>query len=145
VEATKAKIKLKAARMSHRKRRMKFYTQDTLFAVVRLAARTPVPEWAWAGAFCSVTRSEDELSIVCDEARVPVEITSAERGFRLLAVEGPLDFSLTGILASIAAPLAAAEISLFAISTFDTDYLLVRADRSTDAVSVLRDAGWEIN
>ena len=69
---------------------------------------------------------------------------TAERGFRMLMVEGPLTFSLTGVLASIASPLAEAGISLFAISTFDTDYVLVHNDRLSDALVALRASGWEI-
>ena len=130
--------------MSHRKGRMKIYTQDTLFAVVRLDAGEAIPDWAWKGTFCSITRTNVELSIVCEESLVPAVVANVERGFRALAVEGPLDFSLTGILAAIASPLAAAGISLFAISTFDTDYVLVRAGRLDDALGALRAAGWEI-
>jgi hypothetical protein len=120
---------------------MRIYSQDTLFAVARLDARAPIPDWA--ATFFSLTRTEDELSIVCEERAVPSDVP-AERGFRMLAVEGPLDFSLTGVLASISGALAGAGVSLFAISTFDTDYILVRNDRVEDALSALGSAGWEV-
>jgi hypothetical protein len=88
----------------------------------------------------SITRTREELSIVCAEAAVPMG-TKAERGFRLLRLQGTLDFSLTGILASIAVPLAAAKVSIFAISTYDTDYILVPGTKLEAAVEALRIAG----
>ena len=112
---------------------------DTL-AVCRLAAGDAFPHWLPTHGFLSVTRTSDELSIVCPQDAVPAGIRS-EPGWRALAVAGPLDFGLTGILASIAAPLAEAGISIFAISTFDTDYVLVKAERLNDAVEALRRAG----
>lgn len=95
----------------------------------------------WAtGSFVSITRTRDELSIVCNERDVPSGV-KADRGWRALKIEGPLDLALTGVLASIAVPLAEAQINLFAISTFDTDYVLVKADRVAEAIGVLRNAG----
>ena len=76
---------------------------------------------------------------------MPPDTSAVERDFRALVVEGPLDFSLTGILASIASALAAAGVSLFAISTFDTDYVLVRGGQLQEAVRALAGAGWEID
>jgi hypothetical protein len=111
-------------------------------AVCRLPPEEAVPAWA-AGPFLSITRTPDELSIVCDEAAVPSSIR-AERGWRALQVEGPLDFGLTGILAALTTPLAAARIPIFAISTFDTDWLLVRAPQLALATAALRQAGFEV-
>ena len=127
--------------MSHRNRRMKVYNQDTLFAVARLDAHAAIPRWATE--FFAVTRTSDELSIVCPEPFVPPDVI-AERGFRMLMVDGPLDFALTGVLASIASPLAEAGVSLFVISTYDTDYVLVRNEHLADAVGALRGAGWDV-
>jgi hypothetical protein len=110
-------------------------------AVVRLAADAPVPAWAWHGALCSVTRSAEELSIVCESAAVPAALERVERGWRALMLRGPFAFSQTGVLASIATPLAAAGVSLFAISTFDTDYLLVKHDQLEHARAALVRAG----
>lgn len=107
-------------------------------AVARLPAGAALPGWVdWSDPFVTVSRTRDELSVVCPEARVPAE-AQAERGWRGFKVEGPLDFALTGILARLAAPLAEAGISIFAISTFDTDYLLVRAGDLAAATSVLQ-------
>ncbi|WP_343714309.1 ACT domain-containing protein [Inquilinus sp.] len=109
-----------------------------ILAVARLPAGAALPGWVdWSDPFVTVSRTGDELSVVCPEARVPAD-AQAERGWRGLKVEGPLDFALTGILARLAAPLAEAGISIFAISTFDTDYLLVRAGDLDAAIAVLQ-------
>ena len=91
----------------------------------------------------SVTRTAEELSVVCEQAGVPANI-QAERDWRALRIKGTLDFSLTGILANIAFPLANAGISIFAVSTFDTDYVLVKAERLGEAVSALTAAGHRV-
>jgi uncharacterized protein len=114
------------------------------YAVAQLPPDAPVPEWASAGALTSVTRTPRELSIVCDEAAVPGDVR-AERGFAALVINGAIDFALTGVLASVTAPLAEAKISLFAFSTYDTDYVMVKADRLDDAIAVLRAAGHDMN
>ncbi|MEM1054381.1 MAG: ACT domain-containing protein [Bacteroidota bacterium] len=113
-------------------------------AVCRLAPEAPVEDWMGSGPLASITRTADELSVVCAEATVPQRV-QAERGWRALRVEGPLEFSLTGVLASLAVPLAEAGISIFAISTFNTDWLLVQSVRLGEAVEALRDAGHEVS
>jgi hypothetical protein len=110
------------------------------FAVVRLAARAPLPGWASSGSFVSVTRTGTELSIVCRERTVPAGVRR-EVGFRCLEVEGPFEFDAVGVLASLAAPLALARIPILALSTFDTDYLLVRELHLAAALRALRRAG----
>ena len=114
-----------------------------VYTICRLPADAPVPEWAMKGDFYSVTRTQDELSIVCAQERVPGEVKH-EPGWACLQVQGPLDFSLTGILASLASPLAAAGISFFAISTFDTDYLLVKKEALAQSIDALSQAGHRI-
>jgi len=113
------------------------------FAVCRLAADARVPAWATHGDFSSVTRTPDEVSVVCAEELAP-EGAKCERGWRVLQVAGPLEFSLTGVLAAIAAPLADAGVSIFAISTFDTDYILVKDENLARAVDVLRAVGHRV-
>jgi len=113
---------------------------DGAFAICRLDANSQVPEWAMAGDFFSVTCAADEMSIVCSQDVVPDGVRG-ERDWRCFRVEGPLDFSLTGILNSLTAPLAAAGVSIFAISTFDTDYLLVNDKDFDRAVEHLVAAG----
>lgn len=111
-------------------------------AVCRLAAEVPVPAWV-VGDFTSVTRTPEELSIVCPQRQVPDGIPH-RGGWQALAVAGPLDFALTGVLASLAAPLADAGISIFVIATFDTDWLLVQAADLKRTVQTLRSVGHHI-
>ena len=111
--------------------------------VARLKADAPIPDWALTSDFFAITRTEDELSIVCPQDNVPARGQQA-RGWRGLKVAGPLDFALTGILAGLAAPLAAASIPIFAISTFDTDYLLIPGAEFEHAIRVLRASGHHI-
>lgn len=113
-------------------------------AVCRLPPQDQLPDWALQGAFFAVMRTPEELSIVCEQAQVP-EDCLCEKNWRSLKVVGPLDFSLTGILSAIAAPLAAAHISIFALSTYDTDYVLVKGDKLEAAIAVLSAAGHTIN
>ena len=112
------------------------------YAICRLDADAQTPAWA-TGAFVSVTRSDEELSVVCPQVNVPAQIP-AERDWRCLRVEGPLDLSMVGVIASITSLLATANISVFVISTFDTDYLLVKEDDLESAMESLLLAGYEI-
>jgi hypothetical protein len=110
------------------------------FAVSRLAADSPIPAWATQGPFFSVTRTSDELSLVTEFSRVPVGIQS-QPGWRVLKVHGPFVLSEIGVLAALATPLAEAKISLFAVSTFDTDYLLVASETLSAGIAALERAG----
>jgi hypothetical protein len=123
---------------------MRFSRVDGTYAVARLAPDTAVPAWAGdAGGFVSITRTPDELSIVCTEAAVPSGVL-VERGWALLKIAGPLAFGEIGVLASVAAPLAAARISLFVVSTFDTDYILIKSAQADAACRELIAAGHEL-
>jgi len=113
-------------------------------AVCRLAPGSPAPPWVRAGdGLCSLTWTDDEFSVVCPAAAVPAGVR-AETGWRALVVEGPLDMALTGILARLATPLAEAGVAIFALSTFDTDYVLVRAAALEAAGRALAAAGHEV-
>jgi len=114
-----------------------------LYGICRLAPDEPTPGWTTFATFCSLTRTGDELSIVCNQEAVPADVR-AERNWRLLGVQGPLDLSLVGILAGLATTLATAGVSIFAISTFDTDYLLVRDDDVHRALDALREGGYAV-
>lgn len=115
-----------------------------ILAVARLQPSDAVPRWALRSSFFSISKTDDELSVVCRQTDLPDAVSTVERNWRALKVQGPLDFALTGILASLAEPLARAGVSLFAISTFDTDYLLVRQDKLALAISVLEGAGHRV-
>lgn len=119
---------------------LRVYVLDEVMCVARLPADAPVPEWLPDAPWWSITRTGDELSVVC-EARFVPDAVRQNSGWRMLQVQGPLDFSLTGILHRITAPMAAADISLFALSTFDTDYVLVADADLEDAVRCLRESG----
>jgi len=111
------------------------------FAACRLAPTDQVPAWVPdAGSLVVVARTAHELSIVCDELVVPADVR-AERGFCAIVVRGPLPFDAIGILAAISSALAGAGVPLLAISTFDTDYVLVRAERLQETAQGLREAG----
>jgi hypothetical protein len=112
-------------------------------AVCRLDAASSMPDWA-GGPLSAVTRTPDELSVVCAQANVPDGV-QMQGGWRALRVAGPLDFSLTGILAALAGPLATAGVSIFAISTYDTDYVLVQETTLERACAALRAAGHHIH
>ena len=108
--------------------------------ICRLQPNVELPAWAMVGPFWSITRTPDELSIVVAKESVPADIR-AEGAWRALKLAGPIPLSAVGILASVAELLARAGINLFVISTFDTDYVLVAADRLEDARLALSDAG----
>ncbi len=122
---------------------MKLRAMPGMFAVSRLAPDADFPSWAMSGIFRTLSWTRDELSVVCEESLVASDVRS-ERGWRALMVEGPLDFGLTGILVQIARPLADAGISIFAISTFDTDYVLVKDHAFSRAQTALAAHGHTI-
>jgi hypothetical protein len=113
------------------------------YAICRCAAGAPLPAWVPRNGFVSVTRTFTELSIVCVADAVPAT-AKREGPFRILAVRGPLDFGLVGVMASLTSPLATAGVSIFAISTFDTDFVLVRAADAARAAQTLRHAGHHV-
>jgi hypothetical protein len=116
---------------------------DGSFAVCRLEPGAELPSWAAGSGFYSITRTSDELSVVCSQLAVPAGLL-CESNWRCIEVQGPLDFTLTGILSSIAQPLAEAGISIFALSTYNTDYLMVKDDKLGHAIEVLELAGHKV-
>ena len=113
------------------------------FAVCRLAAGSPLPGWFKPDEFASVSWSADEVSITCLASRVPDDV-HCERDWRCLMLQGPFAFDLTGILLEVLQPLAAAGIGIFAVSTFDTDYVLVKAHAFEAAKHALVESGLRI-
>jgi hypothetical protein len=112
------------------------------YAVCRLAPSAAMPEWA-TGSFVSLTRTPEELTVVCPARQVPTGVV-AERGWRLLQLVGPFPFTTTGVLAAIAQPLARARISVLPIATYDTDYFLIKDEVYRRAVAALRRAGHRV-
>ncbi|MGG7178762.1 ACT domain-containing protein [Clostridium paraputrificum] len=123
---------------------MKMTVLEGKFVVCRLDCEDVIPNWVDTKSFISITRTEAELSIVCADKNVPDNI-KCEKEWKALKVEGPLDFSLIGILAKISSLLAEEKISIFAISTFDTDYILLKEENLGDAIKVLTMNGIDIN
>jgi hypothetical protein len=112
------------------------------YAVVRLQPGSDLPEWVDMGPFRSVTRTDHEVSVVCRDHDVP-EGESVDRGWTVLEAMGPLDFSLSGIIASLIQPLADAKLPIFVISTFESDYVLIRSADLARAADALEEAGHE--
>lgn len=123
---------------------MKLIVLSEEFAVARLGPSDAIPAWATEAPMFSATRTPDELSIVCAASHLRPQVR-AERGWRCLRVAGTIDFAVTGVLASIAGPLANAGVSIFAISTYDTDYVLVRAHALPAAIATLTAAGHDVD
>ncbi len=111
------------------------------YSIHRLSPQSEIPTVPAATAFSSITRTEEEVTIVCLSA-IELKAEHTEPGWSVLKVIGPLDFSLTGILAGISMVLSDAEISLFALSTFDTDYILVKSCKRDLAIKALTGAGY---
>lgn len=125
-----------------RNQRLKFRQLAGPYAIVRLAADAPVPDWATRGDFTSITRTADELSIVCPTGNLPADVDSPLRWI-CLKLDGPFPFSQTGVLLSFIEPLSRNDIPIFAISTYDTDYVLIPEEHRR-ALDVLRKAGHEL-
>jgi len=122
---------------------LKFRRLPTTFVVCRLAPDSPLRELATTASLLSITRTADELSIVCPADQVPQD-AKCESSWTCFKLEGPFPFSLTGVLASFLDPLAERGVSIFAISTFDTDYVLVKEEMAAVALKTLQEAGHEL-
>jgi len=121
-------------------RRLTLRLLPATFAICRLEPGSPVPAWMPRSGFTAAIRTAHEFSVYCDERVVPQDVR-AERGWRALELAGPFDFSETGVLAAVAAPLAEAGISICALATYDTDYIFVRSGTLEHAAEILQAAG----
>jgi uncharacterized protein len=119
---------------------LKFRQLPGPYAIVRLAPDAPSPAWATKGDFTSITRTADELSIVCLAANLPADVHSPHRWI-CLKLEGPFPFSQTGVLLSFIEPLSNNGIPIFAISTYDTDYVLIQKEFERTVLDALQQAG----
>jgi len=122
---------------------MRFKIHPGRFALCQLPAGTKPPDWAFTGGFHSVTVTPEEVSIICDQAAAP-EGVNTQRDYVLLEIEGPFDFNAIGILQSFLAPLAQARIPIFAVSTYNTDFVLVHEEFEQRALEALKRAGYEL-
>lgn len=123
-----------------RRHQLKFRRLPGTYVVVRRAADSAIPKWAITGDFSSVTRTADELSIVCSAENLPPDVDSQHR-WTCLKLEGPFPFELTGVLLSFIEPLSSNGIPIFAVSTYDTDYVLIPEEYATSALELLEKAG----
>ena len=125
------------------RQKLKFRWLRGAYAIARLAGDGSVPEWATTGEFTSITRTSDELSIVCPTENLPTDVSSPHRWI-CLKLEGPFPFSQTGVLLSFIEPLSSKGIPIFAISTYDTDYVLIQEEFAGMALDSLQQAGHEL-
>lgn len=123
--------------------RLKFRQLPGSYAVVRLSPHAPIPAWASTGDFTSITRTPEELSIVCRAENLPDGITGSH--WICLKLKGPFPFSLTGVLLAFIEPLSNNGIPIFAISTYDTDYVLIPEDSAARALNLLEESGHELH
>jgi hypothetical protein len=119
------------------------WVEDGPYAIVRLNAGASVPDWATQGSFTSITRSADELSIVCPVEKVPKDV-DVQHHWICLKLEGPFPFSMTGVLLSFIEPLSSKGIPIFAVSTYDTDYVLVQEEYWGMSLDAWQQAGHEL-
>jgi uncharacterized protein len=122
---------------------LSFEILPNTYALCRLEAQAPIPDWVLASPFYTISKSEHELSLVCEESRVKEPI-QAEKNWKLLRINSTLDLSLTGITARFSTPLAQKGINICVIATYDTDYLMVKSEKLNLAKTALREAGFKI-
>jgi len=124
--------------------KLKFrWLMDGTYAIVRLAPDAPAPQWATKGLFTSISRSVEELSIVCPAENLPQDVETQHR-WQCFKLEGPFPFSMTGVLLSFIEPLSSNGIPIFAVSTYDTDYVLIQEEWVGAALTALQNAGHEL-
>ncbi len=124
--------------------KLKFRIASDSYAIVRLDSNAPIPDWATHGEFTSITRTTEELSIVCPAQNIPAGVDSGQR-WVCLKLEGPFPFSQTGVLLSFIEPLSDEGVPIFAISTYDTDYVLIQEEFMDRALDMLQRAGHELS
>jgi hypothetical protein len=125
------------------RQRLKFRWLRSLYAIVQLVSDSDVPAWGMKGDFSSITRTADELSIVCPIENLPADVSLPQRWI-CLKLEGPFPFSQTGVLLSFIEPLSSKGIPILAISTYDTDYVLIQEEFVGAALDILQEAGHEL-
>jgi uncharacterized protein len=122
---------------------LKFRQLRGPYAITRLAPDAPIPTWATSREFTSITRTADELSVVCPARNIPEDVAAGPR-WACLKLEGPFLFSQTGVLLSFIQPLSGNGVPIFAVCTYDTDYVLIQEEHMGGVVELLRRAGHEL-
>lgn len=121
--------------------KLKFIILPGIYSLCRLAADQPIPQWVFSSSFYSISKSAEELSIVCASRYVPEHVQQSNN-WKLLKIDAVLDLSLTGITAMFSKPLAQAGINLCVIATFDTDYVMVPEEKLFIATRALQNEGF---
>jgi len=143
-ETSKTSLNETSKKMSASQRQLTLLVLPEQFIIARFAADAGLPSWATHGRFFSITRTSDELSIVCAADQAPLSLREHTR-WRALKVRGPIAFPEIGVLSSVANPLAEAKVSVFVVSTFETDYILVNSEQLPNAIEALHKAGHTID
>ena len=125
------------------KRQLKLSLLEDFFGICVFENNAPIPDWVVAASFCSITRTEKELTVVCPQNIIPADIEH-ERDWRCFRIDGSFDLNQIGVISSLAAPLAQAGISIFVVSSYDTDYILVKEEKVEQAIAVLSGDGHSI-
>ncbi|RAL96375.1 MULTISPECIES: ACT domain-containing protein [Agrobacterium] len=120
--------------------RVKLRLLEGTYGVARLSADASIPAWADGTGFLSISRTDDELSVVCRQERIPHDV-KADTGWNCLKLQGPFAFDETGIVLSVIEPLSTNDIGIFVVSTFDGDHLLVKSKDLEKTFELLANAG----
>ena len=123
-----------------RKRQLQLSLLDKIYGICVFENDAPIPDWAAMTSFCSITRTQEELTIVCPQNIIPSDC-EYDADWRCFRIDGSFDLNQIGVISSLAAPLAEAGISIFVVSSYDTDYILVKDQKVEQAVTVLSDNG----
>jgi len=123
-----------------RERQLQLSLLDEVYGICVFQNNAPIPEWAVTASLCSITRTKKELTIVCPQNIIPVDIEH-NRNWRCFRIDGSFEFNQIGVISSLAAPLAQAGISIFVVSSYDTDYILVKEEKVEQVIAVLSDNG----
>jgi hypothetical protein len=125
------------------KRQLKLSLLNETYGICAFESDAPIPDWAVAASLCSITRTEKELTVVCSQKIIPAGVKH-ESGWRCFRVDGSFDLNQMGVISSLASPLAKAGVSIFVVSSYDTDYILVKEQNVEQAVAVLSGDGHSI-